>query len=310
MFITDVEANPKQITDSDDIDIMKVSRERQPFFASVIEVKSINIISKLEKILLDDPGKRGIVHLHQASELLKAVLALSHANRVAITTGFPVNTENKVKEETDGLPGALSICQSLLALDKEVVLISDSENVGLFESCVDKMVSLGALKTPVKVIPCQEAIDIWNEANVDVPPWDCLLAIERAGRAKDGKYHSMSNKLVSVEPVDDLFEMASRNPLVSTIGIGDGGNELGMGKVYEQVVKHIPHGEKIACEIPTDFVVVAGVSNWAGYAVSLGLYVASCSPIHWRYRNHGINADDIPNFNVMDFLPTNDQVCT
>lgn len=34
-----------------------------------------------------------------------------------------------------------------------------------------------------------------------------------------------------------------------TIGIGDGGNECGMGKVYDLVVEHVPLGEHIACEV-------------------------------------------------------------
>lgn len=41
-------------------------------------------------------------------------------------------------------------------------------------------------------------------------------------------------------------------------GIGDGGNELGMGKVKDAVKKHIKNGDVIACDVEADFTIVAG----------------------------------------------------
>lgn len=306
MFLTDVRNQLSSVEDR--ADIVQLSRQDQPYFASVLETKSVNVLLKLEKCVLDDPGERGVIHLYTESDLVKSVLALSHASRVAITTGFPVHTHLDVKEETDGLPGALSICQSLLALGKEVVLISDSGTQTLFESCVDHMVREGSLKSSVQVIPCSKAMEMWTAASSDAPPWDCLVAIERAGWGKDKIHRTMAGKPLSVDPVDDIFIMALSNPLVSTVAIGDGGNELGMGKVYDQVVKHIPLGGEIANATPADFAIASGVSNWAGYALSLGLYVVSSSPMHWRYRNHAIDANQPPSLNRDDFIPTADQV--
>jgi hypothetical protein len=60
----------------------------------------------------------------------------------------------------------------------------------------------------------------------------------------------------------------------SKIGIGDGGNEIGMGKVpHETIVKNIPNGDLIHCRVPTDHLIVAGVSNWGAYALAAGVYV-------------------------------------
>ena len=304
MFITDMRPQPQPLADN--IEIVELSRQGQPYFASVIESNAASILCNIEKSILEDRSKRGVVHLYQQFDLLKAALALSHARRVAITTGFPVHTQQDVKEETDGLPGALSICQALMALGKDVVLISDKENKRLFESCVEHVKRDGCLRQPVEVLTYSKAAIIWEEASADAPPWDCLVAIERAGRGKDDKYWSMRAKPVSVEPVDDLFLKALTNPLVSTVAIGDGGNELGMGKVHDQVVKHIWNGPTIACTTPADFVIACGVSNWGGYALSLALFVVSSSPVHQRYRNHGIDAAQPPPLG--DCLPTLDQV--
>ena len=111
-----------------------------------------------------------------------------------------------------------------------------------------------------------------------------------------------------LDPVDDLFMDVQSNPRVTAICIGDGGNELGMGKVVDQVKEHITLGETIACVVPSDFVIAAGVSNWGGYAMSLGLYVVSSCQLHWRYRSHGIDAENPPEFHTNQFLPTNEQV--
>lgn len=44
-----------------------------------------------------------------------------------------------------------------------------------------------------------------------------------------------------------------------TIGVGDGGNEIGMGRVEDYAIEGVvDHGENIACTVPTDRLVVAG----------------------------------------------------
>jgi hypothetical protein len=70
-----------------------------------------------------------------------------------------------------------------------------------------------------------------------------------------------------------LFEaVAARRPEIVTIGIGDGGNELGMGRIaWETLVEAIATGPapRIACRIATQHLMIAGVSNWGGYALGL-----------------------------------------
>lgn len=42
-------------------------------------------------------------------------------------------------------------------------------------------------------------------------------------------------------------------------GIGDGGNELGMGKLKEKVMAFITNGRLIACDVPADYAITAGM---------------------------------------------------
>jgi hypothetical protein len=54
--------------------------------------------------------------------------------------------------------------------------------------------------------------------------------------------------------------------------MGDGGNEIGMGKVRRDTIRrNIPNGEVIACRVPIDHLIVAGVSNWGAYAWATGM---------------------------------------
>lgn len=50
-------------------------------------------------------------------------------------------------------------------------------------------------------------------------------------------------------------------------GVGDGGNELGMGKVKDAVKKHIKNGDIIACDVEADFTIVAGKGFFSGWEV-------------------------------------------
>ena len=62
-----------------------------------------------------------------------------------------------------------------------------------------------------------------------------------------------------------LFEQPS--PPVRTIGIGDGGNEIGMGRYWRQVRETRPAPPN-ACRTATDWTVLAGVSDWGAMALT------------------------------------------
>ncbi|XP_070578219.1 D-glutamate cyclase, mitochondrial-like isoform X3 [Ptychodera flava] len=122
------------------------------------------------------------------------------------------------------------------------------------------------------------------------PKYQHLVAIERVGRASDKTWRSMrAVDLTSlVSPIDLLFDAAKDMPYVSTTGIGDGGNELGMGKVKDRVVEHINQGSEVACEVAADYLITAGVSDWGGFALSMALYAVSLCPVHDRYLRRNV----------------------
>jgi hypothetical protein len=74
-------------------------------------------------------------------------------------------------------------------------------------------------------------------------------------------------------PMHFLFEIAAAVPGLKTIGIGDGGNEIGMGKIPWDIIRNnIRGGGRIACRVPTDHLIVAGTSNWGAYGLAAGAW--------------------------------------
>ena len=63
----------------------------------------------------------------------------------------------------------------------------------------------------------------------------------------------------------------SSHPPVRTIGIGDGGNEIGMGTLAWETLHLVVaggHGPRIACRIATESTIISGTSNWGGFALA------------------------------------------
>jgi hypothetical protein len=103
-----------------------------------------------------------------------------------------------------------------------------------------------------------------------------VLAIERPGRAFDGNCYSMRGEvLTDLVPNSDLLFIEAKKKNITTIAIGDGGNEMGMNKVRREVVKNVNNGDKICSVTSADCLIVAGVSNWGGYAISAALSLLS-----------------------------------
>uniref|UniRef100_A0A8C7WQX4 D-glutamate cyclase n=1 Tax=Oryzias sinensis TaxID=183150 RepID=A0A8C7WQX4_9TELE len=295
MFLTDIPDSPDSTIAASDITNtprLKPSPElmplcfpisQNPLLYSLASKAAVERIRQLEMIIGEDPGQRGIRALFVQDELLRSCLALSHSSSVAITTGFPTHYMHSPPDETDGPPGAIAIATMLLSLGKDVTLLTDRRAVEMTGAMVDEAVRTGVLKAAIPVVTFEgsgpEAAQnfLCHHGDTSKPRFDHLVAIERSGRAEDGNYYNMRGINIKhlVDPIDDLFIAARTISGVSTTGIGDGGNELGMGKVKQQVKSLMPMGEVVACDVPADFAITAGVSNWGGLRGGLRAVLAA-----------------------------------
>uniref|UniRef100_A0A667Z2K2 D-glutamate cyclase n=1 Tax=Myripristis murdjan TaxID=586833 RepID=A0A667Z2K2_9TELE len=272
-----------------------------PLFYSLASHRAVEKIRQLERIIGEDPGQRGIRALFVQDELLHSCLALSHSSSVAITTGFPTHYMHSPPDETDGPPGAIAIATMLLALGKQVTLITDRRALEMNQDIMEEAVKTGVLKSAIPLVVFEKNKSdsalhfLCHQGDRSKPRFDHLLAIERTGRAADGNYYNMRGINIKhlVDPIDDLFIAATDIPGIITTGIGDGGNELGMGKVKDKVKSFMPKGSLVACDIAADYAITAGVSNWGGYAVACALYLLHTCPSHQRYLKKGLGAEPV-----------------
>lgn len=108
---------------------------------------------------------------------------------------------------------------------------------------------------------------------------DLLLATERPGRSASGiPYNARGVDCGAGKArLDDLFLAAARRGL-PTIGVGDGGNAIGMGLIADAVRRSVHLGERIGAMTPTNVLVTAAVSNWGCYAIVACLAIVLGNP--------------------------------
>lgn len=221
---------------------------------------SQQIANEIESIMQQDPGRRGVARWACHSQLLPATQSLLNGGRVLITTGFYILSAGVI--ETDGPPGAIVLADALVKLGRPVSILVDTHAASIMKSgleCVESDIAL------IETTPTASSLppEMLHRDTTH------FVAIERPGRSENGCYYNFAGKDISafVSPVDDLFVHAKKNGII-TIGIGDGGNELGMDQVSAKVDEHLACSPPISCRVGADYCICAGVSNWGGYGMA------------------------------------------
>lgn len=225
---------------------------------------------------------------------------------VAVVTGFYIPHARPPAAETDGPLGAVFLARALTGLGIRVALITDSFcsnalSVGINAAGLHEFVRV--LNLPPNSHPWTEFLRLdWPHAFLKRFPLTHLISLERVGPSHDEKSlkqqsendeaalvqfvaevpaehqdrcHTMKGRDITADtsPAHLLFEALARSQQsYTTIGIGDGGNEIGMGKIpWDVIRRNIPRGGLIACRVPTDHLIVCGISNWGAYGLAAGV---------------------------------------
>jgi hypothetical protein len=191
-----------------------------------------------------DPGNRGLARLfhHFPQDFEAACRSIAEMPHAAcmIHTGFFIPSAEPPAFETDGPPGAAFL-----------------------------MRALETLRIPCSVRSEEPVLAAIGRSSTQRPITH-VIAIERSGPAADGKHYTMRGR----DTTPFLSSHFQAIPGTTTIGIGDGGNEIGMGKLpHELVAECIPNGDLIHCRTAADHLIVAGVSNWGAYALAAGILI-------------------------------------
>lgn len=282
--------------------------------------KLTRIAETVDRLMSMDIPARGIINvLYEAARektgrplTLAAVdmlqTSIRPGDKVFIATGWvdqPVVVPGH--GESDGPPGAVALAKALrLSLKAAPIIVTDeclvegvkqvARSAGF--QCVkpedlihsierNKLMTIAVLPFSAEETTARRLAD---DMVASLKPAACI-AIERGGMNTAGVVHNMSGQNAGdgQAKMDYLFQ-AAKNAGIPTMGIGDGGNEIGMANIAEAVRMKVPHGTKCQCPCgagiavatPVDVLVAATVSNWGAYAVAalLGLSTGVLAAIH------------------------------
>ena len=194
-------------------------------------------------------------HMKPISMILEPGYCLRAANllrnakgNIIIGTGFPVADTF----ETDGPVGAMVLYRAL-------------EKMGCTPWIASEPILKAAVEQDYRTIELtinepENAETFANATLAKLQP-SLVLSIERPGKTANGNYYNMRSEKINTEvAVFDPFLELSNCP---TIGIGDGGNEIGMGNIHSSLQDLQIKASITRC----DELVVSDVSNWAAYGI-------------------------------------------
>jgi len=215
------------------------------------EAEDLELSRKIEDILVarNLRGMKTVQPYLEAGYCMRAARILQQCRgNILIGTGFPV-----VKTfETDGPVGAIAMYEAF-------------EKIGAIPSivCGRPLSQALAARYRVHEIRVGDHDQREHEAQEALAQFrpDAIISIERPGQAADGGYYNMRGESISENTAcfDSFMDMSD----CPTIAIGDGGNEIGMGKVAQAL-----QGLNIVPSITTcDELIVTDVSNWGAYGI-------------------------------------------
>ncbi len=266
---------------------------------------------KLDQLIRRDPARRGLIESEAglpplcSGHLRAAVDHLARFGKtVWLITGFYIPGATPPAAETDGPPGTALLAAALTALGMDVTIFTD-------RCCADCVTfsaeQYGLPAEIVHVLPRDyDVIRGWIAEELRSPRnarLSHVISIERVGpsyslfdfgrRDEPGSLghafaatvpaehhdhcHNMRGIVIDefTAPLHAVIETVSeQSPGVRTIGVGDGGNEIGMGAIpWDEIRRRLsgPAASLIPCRVATDWIVLAGVSNWGAQALAAGV---------------------------------------
>lgn len=197
--------------------------------------------------------------------------------RALVVTGFYIPQAQQPAAETDGPLGALELCLALRAVGGDAWLVSDEHCEPVICAAANNLLPEERLLIAPHAKP---EFDAWFNMVIDLVKRysiDTLVFIERVGPARDGIPRNMRGVDIA-EYTAPLSQLALLE--LHTIGVGDGGNEIGMGRVAEYAISGVvTHGESIACTVAADQLIVAGTSNWGAHALVCAMRALGCPQV-------------------------------
>ncbi len=267
------------------------------------------VADRLERLITVDVSARGVIDvLYEAARAehteplldFAASLLLPRLRAGAalfILTGYPTKTWfTPGLTECDGPVGAASLGRMLhLACGITPIFLVESHlarfmvaaarAAGFIVAPESAVLARGRRPAPVRaasVSPfpveigeaAREADRLLNAADPAA-----IVAIEMPGLGRNGSFHTSTGLGVPSQyvPRFEVLLRAAGGRGVPSVGIADGGAEIGMGRIEQAIRERVPFGAKCKCpcgdgmasHVSTDALVLATISNWGGHALGM-----------------------------------------
>lgn len=209
---------------------------------------------------------------------------LSRGDVVFVATGAGT-PPNLPQGETDGPVGAAVLARALVvAFGVRVILVTEDAHaapvMAVAAAINAQFDEPAAISTVCFPLGLEAGRDIAQTLMEEYRP-SAVVFVERDGPNKEGYFHGVRGDCRNPEDVGHVYLLAdfARKRGVLTIGVGDGGNEVGFGAVRDAITAVHPLGGKslaghesgVVTVTATDVVVSASVSNWGAYAIAAAL---------------------------------------
>lgn len=221
---------------------------------------------------------------------------------VVVATGLP--TYPWFSGEQDGPVGAATLARALvLGLAAKPVIVTEAihlemcrdavRGAGLYARGLDETLRLPTTAAVVAFPTDDAAASLEADRLLQAARPKAMIAIERPGANEHGHYHGAKGFRLTEHcaKVDVLFDRGKAAGAY-TVGIGDGGNELGCAIIRDTVIAKVPYAAKCQCPcggsvVPAfipDHLIITAISNWGAYGVaaSLALLLDRREVLHTR----------------------------
>lgn len=249
------------------------------------EQRILHVGQSIDNIMTCDLHARGIlkpiydVMVDRVGEPLSTyaakrfVQAVKPGDYVIIGTGFLIAPSMKI--ETDGPVAAALLARMVSLLDAVPIIVAEENCYSAIEpACIAAELNTyydieqaAKVHHSVALVPMPQGAEAQKVIDklLALKP-SVMLCEEHPGKGKDGKYYSaLAKELPWAAPVDDLFE-AVRKQGGLTIGIGDLGNEAGLGFAKPEIEEIVPRGAVITAEGTCDCPIIATITEFGCYA--------------------------------------------
>lgn len=274
-----------------------------------LDAQIIQIGEQIDRVVSVDIGVRGVIGaLYSAARkhselplcLAAACMIRERAKPgqpVVMLTGWPDRPGVSAEiSENDGPVGTAALARAvhaatgavplILIEDKQVramadVMLAAGLRIQSLEECREAArydapihaAAIGALP-----VDKEEAAAMARQIFATLSP-TLVISIEKGGMNDAGQIStSLGADTTDFHGKGDFFMREATARGIPTIGVGDGGNELGMGVIRDEIRAKLRHGDTFAPIHKVDILVAAAVSNWGAYGIAACLAALTGRP--------------------------------